>query len=149
MLGGEYPPLHKTKLNRPQQGGVESLSGSGSSGSGSTMSLKREEEGASPPLVPPRRRVESVGELVGGGGRGMSIHIGSIQNSPRCMRAAVLTHDRPFQDRKSTEDLILLRGGITASRSLDPSGWQTAIPIDLEPFLHPEKLFYPVVESPK
>lgn len=123
----------------------------------------------SPPPPGPRRRVDSVGDfipmtiplskVIGGGAGGNNYNsnfaISSIQNSPRVMRAAVFTHDRPFdrpfESRKSSEDLLMIRSSLgAASRSLDPKAWaQVAIPIDLEPFLHPEKLFYPVVDSPK
>src|SRR5690348_1455265 len=119
--------------------------------SSSSSSKKQSPESSSPDST---RRVESVGDLtilnkVINNNRNMSIS--SIQNSPRVMRAAVFSHDRPFESRKSSEDLLMLRGSFGAtSRSLDPNAWaQVAIPVDLEPFLHPEKLFYPVVDSPK
>lgn len=113
-----------------------------------------------PPLLGSRpRRIDSLGDI----NISLSNHkviennhkfaISSIQNSPRVMRAAVITYDRPYENRKSSEDLLAIRSSLggAASRSLDPNTWaQVAIPIDLEPFLHPEKLFvYPVVDSPK
>lgn len=130
---------------------------SSSSGSSSKNSSKKESpapassSSSSPGSL---RRMESLGELTSLPplllNSRVSHHLSttSIQNSPRVMRAAVLSHDRPFDNKKSSEDLIL-RGSL-GSRSLDPGTWtQVAIPIDLEPFLNPEKLFYPVVDSPK
>jgi hypothetical protein len=90
-----------------------------------------------------------------GGGAGPTtntnnVSISSIQNSPRVMRAAVFSNERPFDSRKSSENLLLRNNVSVGSRSLDPNTWsQIAIPVDLEPFLHPEKLVYPVIDSPK
>jgi len=95
-------------------------------------------------------RVVTRGGSFGKGGVANNVSISSIQNSPRVMRAAVFSNDRPFDSRKSSENLLLRNNVSVGSRSLDPNTWsQIAIPVDLEPFLHPEKLVYPVIDSPK